>query len=234
MNFHEVIMTVRPTTLTLLLLSALIMACESDRITETRQAPGGVPRVDPRIFTTLSVVPSTVTLEQEEQLQLEIYAQDQRGAYMADTGGVTFYSSDSAVARVSSKGMVTAGAVGTADILVTKIIAGVARIAKVKATIFHANALGSLILTADLSRGWQPAVAHMKAGGTVQWVIAGPLSWSEVPHEMLYLMDSSYTITDSLDLRTGAATRKLLTPGILRYCSAGCWDPPDHGVVYVH
>ncbi len=91
----------------------------------------------------------------------------------------------------------------------------------------------NLVITADLERGWQPSVAHLTAGGTVQWLTAGPRSWSDVPHRMPYLLDKGYTVVDSLDLSTGSATLKLMTAGEYRYCSAGCWDPPDFGILYV-
>jgi hypothetical protein len=34
-------------------------------------------------------------------------------------------------------------------------------------------------------------------------------------------------------LSSGSATRRFTTPGTYHYCSGGCWDPPDFGVVYV-
>jgi plastocyanin len=226
-------MTPRTITLILLVTSACI-GCESNRVTESVLPGINRPRPDPSVLTTLEVLPSTVTLEQGFTVQLGIVARDQRGARMADAGGVTFTSSDSAIAKVSSSGFVTAVAAGTADILVTKTVAGVTRSAAMKATILPATPLANVVLTADLKRGWQPSVAHLIVGGTVQWVTAGPLSWSEVPHRMLYLLDTEYSVMDSLDLSTGSTTRKFETAGEYRYCSAGCWDPPDFGVVYVH
>ena len=91
-----------------------------------------------------------------------------------------------------------------------------------------------MVIRADLERGWQPSVAHLTAGGTVEWLTAGPRSRSDVPHGFLYLMDKRYAVVDSMDLSTGSATLKLPTAGEYLYCSAGCWDPPDFGVFYVH
>ncbi|MBA3557968.1 MAG: Ig-like domain-containing protein [Gemmatimonadaceae bacterium] len=227
-------MTARSITLMLLVTSAFSIACESTRVTESVQPGVDPPGLDPSVFTTLEVLPSTVTLEQGSTVQLGIVARDQRGVLMADAGAVTFSSSDPAIATVSGSGMVTGVAAGTADILVTKTAAGVTRSAKMKATTRRATPSDTLVITADLQRGWQPSVAHLTVGGTVKWVTAGPRSWSDVPHRMLYLMDKGYTIVDSLDLSTGSATLKLLTEGEYRYCSAGCWDPPDGGIVYVH
>jgi plastocyanin len=218
----------------LLVLSALGIACESARVTESVQPGIAPPDVDPPVFTTLEVLPSTVTLEEGSTVQLGIVARDQRGVQMSITGPPTFSSSDPAIANVSGSGMVTGVAAGTADILVTKTVAGVTRDAAMKATVRRATPSSNLVITADLQRGWQPAVAHLTVGGTVQWLTAGARNWSNVPHRMLYLLDKGYLVVDSLDLSTGSATLKMMTTGEYRYCSAGCWDPPDFGIVYVH
>ena len=227
-------MTARSITLMLLLTSALSIACEGNRVTASVQPGPDQPGPDPSVFTTLEVSPSTVTLEQGATVQLTIFARDQQGVLIAGVSGVTFSSSDPAIATVSASGMVTAVAAGTADIWVTRTVAGVTRSAAMKATIREATLSASLLITADLQRGWQPSVAHLTVGGTVQWVTAGARSWSDVPHRMLYLLNKEYAPVDSLDLSTGAATLKLLTAGEYRYCSAGCWDPPDFGIIYVH
>jgi plastocyanin len=226
-------MTARSITLMLLVTSALSVACESDLITQVQPGPDSVPRpLDPSMFTTLEVVPSTVTLEQGSTVQLEIIARDQRGALL-DAGGLTFSSSDPGIAKVNGVGAVTGVAPGTADITVTKTVAGVTRSAAVKATIRQALPSANLVITADLRLGWQPSVAHLTVGGTVLWVTAGPRSWSDVPQRMLYLLNDRYEAVDSLDLSAGFATLKLLKEGEYRYCSAACWDPPDFGIVYV-
>jgi plastocyanin len=230
-------MTARSITLMLLVSSALSIACESTRVTESVQPGIAPPGLDPSVFTTLEVLPSTVTLDQGSTVQLQIVARDQRGTLIVHSPGTTFSSSDPAIATVSGSGMVTGVAAGTADISVTKTIAGLTRSAAMKATIrqpIPPIPSASLVITADLQRGWQPAVAHLTVGGTVQWLTAGPRSWSGVPHRMLYLLDAGYAAVDSLDLSTGSATLKLLTAGEYRYCSAGCWDPPDFGIIYVH
>ena len=153
---------------------------------------------------------------------------------MTTGGAATFTTSDSAVARVSGTGMVTGVSAGTAAISVTKMIAGVTRSVAVKATIRQVTPSANLVLTADLERGWQPSVAHLTLGGTVEWVTAGPRSWSDMPHRMLYLLDKRYVAIDSVDLSTGSAKLRLMTKGEHRYCSAACWDPPDFGIVHVH
>lgn len=220
--------------LLLLLTAAFSVACESNRVIEpVRRGPDQRP-LDPSVFTTLEILPDTVTLEEGATVQLEIVARDQRGAVMPNLTGVTFSSSDPAIASVSSSGLVKGVTAGLADISATKTLTLVTRSAAMRATIRPVTPSASLVITADLSRGWQPSVAHLAAGGTVQWVTAGPRSWSGVPHGMLYLLDKNYEAVDSLDLRTGSATLTIMTAGEYRYCSAACWDPPDYGVVYVH
>lgn len=224
-------MKARPITLILLVISVFGTAC--DPATDSVQPRRDPPTVDPPAATTLEVLPSTVTLEQGNTVQLEVFVRDQRGQPIVPLGPLTFSSSDPAIATVSNGGFVTGVAPGAVDISVTKMVAGIAKSAAMKATVLQATTLANLVLTADPKSGWQPTVAHMTAGGTVQWV-AGPRSWSDVPQRWLWLLDKSYSVVDSLDLSTGSATRKLEIPGEYRYCSAGCWDPPDFGVVYVH
>src|SRR5438874_10742317 len=145
-------MTARSITLMLFVTSALSIACESNRATEIMQ-----PGADPSVLTTLEVLPSTITLEQGSTVQLEIFPRNQRGVIMADAAGVSFSSSDPAVARVSGSGLVTGVGAGTADILVTKPLAGVTRSAAMKAAILQATPFSRQVVTADLKLGWQPS-----------------------------------------------------------------------------
>ncbi len=226
-------MTARSIALILFVTAAFTVACESTRVTEPEPPPVDPP-VEPAVFTTLEVSPSTVTLEQGLEVQLAIVARDQRGDPIQDYGQAIFTSSDPTVATVHRSGVVTAVATGTADISVTKSISGVTRSAGMTAIIRAATPSADLVLIADMQRGWQPSVTHLASGGTVTWKTAGPRSWGDTPHGKLFLMDKAYTVVDSLDLSSGSATRKLVTVGEYRYCSASCWDPPDYGVVYVH
>ncbi len=218
-------MTARSITRMLLATLALGSACESNRGTGLNSS----------VVTTLQVLPSSVWLDQGSTLTLSITGGDRRGAPVTETVRTTFSSSDTAVARVDGNGVVTGVAPGTAEISATKTVAGVTRTAAMTAAIRRASPPADLKLTAD-ELGWQPSEAQLAAGGTVQWLPASPRSWSDVPHRMLYLFDDKGKghAVDSLDLRTGFATRKFMTAGVYRYCSAGCWDRPDFGVVHVH
>lgn len=230
-------MIARAISLMLLLTSVVSIACEGNRITESVQPQPDPPppQVDPSVLTTLEVVPSTVTLDEGSTVQLEVTARDQRGLLIGGVSGITFSSSVPSVAVVSNSGIVRAVAAGIADISVTRTVAGVTLSAAMRATIRQPVPSADLVITADMHRGWQPAVAHLTAGGSVKWVTAGPQSWSGVPQRMLYLFDADYyAVVDSLDLSNGSATLKLLTPGAHPYCSAACWDPPDYGIIHVH
>ncbi len=229
-------MTARSITLMLLATLTLGSACDSNRATQPAPLvqplhPAGP---DSSVLTALEASPDFVVLYWGTTVELRITAYDQRGRHMTDAGGVTFSSSDSAVARVNSSGLVTGVATGTVEISVTKTVAGVTRSATMTAAVRPASPLADLKLTADLERGWQPSVGHLRAGGTVQWLTVGPRSWSGVEQRVLFLLDKNYEVVDSLDLSTGTATLRLMTAGQYPYCSAGCLTAPDYGIVYVH
>ncbi len=232
-------MTARSITLILVVTLTLGSACESSRATQPVPLVQPVQPLQPAqpyspVLTALVASPNYVVLYQGTTVTLRITAYDQLGRRMTDAGGVTFSSDASAVARVDSSGLVTGVAAGTVEISATKTVAGVTLSATMTAAVRPASPLDDLKLTADLERGWQPSVGHLRAGGTVQWLTAGPRSWSGVEHRVLYLLDKDYEVVDSLDLSTGSATLRLMTAGEYRYCSAGCLTAPDFGIVYVH
>lgn len=227
-------MTVRSGAFILLAAAAFSMACDVGR-SSGALPPEPIPTgPNASVLTTLQVLPSSVTLEQVGTTELQVIARDQRGVLMAPAGTLTFRSSNPAIARVSDSGVITGVAAGTADIFVTKTVSGVTRVVAMQATVRSATPVASLSITADLVNGWQPSVAHVTLGGTVRWVVTTPRSVGDVPHRMLYVYDRRTRSFDSLDLRAGFATRTFVTPGEYTFCSAGCFDPPDGGVVYVH
>jgi hypothetical protein len=221
--------------LVLLIALATSISCDGNRVTETVVNQAVIaPKVDPPVFTTLDISPQFDTLPEGLEKQVNMLARDQRGHLIWTRGTLNFTSSDTAVARVTPYGFMTAAGGGSATISVTQTLAGVTLSATASVTVIAATPLSSVVLTADQTRGWQPAIAHLIAGGTVTWQTAWPVSWSGVAHEKVYLLDQDYREIGSLDLTTGSATLKLVTPGAYRYCSAGCWDPPDFGIIYVH
>lgn len=56
-------------------------------------------------------------------------------------------------------------------------------------------------------------------------------SWSQ-PTDILWLMGDNHEIIEQLDLKSGIAEWTFATAGTYRYCSGGCWDPPDWGVIH--
>jgi uncharacterized membrane protein YidH (DUF202 family) len=222
-------------TLVLLIALATSISCDGNRVTETIVNQAVItPKVDPPVFTTLDISPQFDTLAEGAEKQVNMLARDQRGHLIWTRGTLSFTSSDTAVARVTPYGFMTAVGGGTATISVKQTLVGVTLSATASVTVIPATPLSSVVLTADHTRGWQPAIAHLIAGGTVTWQISHPINWSGVAHEKVYLLDRDYREIASLDLSAGSATRKFVTPGAYRYCSGWCWDPPDFGVIYVH
>ena len=125
----------------------------------------------------------------------------------------------------------TAIAGGFADISITIVIGTTSKSAHFRTYVFRAVSPDSIILTSGRI-GWEPSQAQVKPGGTVQWRI-GAIDWAGVPVTHIYLMDEQYGIVDSVDVRTGSATRRFESGGLVTYCSGYCWDAPDWGVIYV-
>ncbi len=224
-------MLARSITTLLLFTCAVGSACDGARPTDSgRRFTHGVPLT---VFTSLQLVPDAVTMKEGWTAPIEIVALDQKGRRMTLAEGYTISSSNPAVATMHSAGYISSYSAGAAEITVTKTVGDVTLSAVVKTTILPADPSAELILTAHATRGWEPSVAHLIAGGTVLWKTERDVGWSGVPHGMLYLLDKDYTIVDSLDLSAGSVTKTFKVSGTFRYCSAGCWDPPDFGVVHV-
>ena len=49
-----------------------------------------------------------------------------------------------------------------------------------------------------------------------------------------YLLDMNYAVLDSLYWNNGLITHTFAAPGAYRFCSGGCWDPPEFGIIYSH
>ena len=222
-------MSARSMSFVLLSAFAVGVACQSERLTESTLS-------QPPVLSTLEILPGNVTVEQGWPVALSVRAFDQWGGRMYSPA-LEFSSRDTTIARVTrvhGDPWLVGVKPGTAEIQARMSIDGVTLSAVMTAAITAATPAGDLLLTADAVHGWMPPVAHLKAGGSVEWRTVGPVSWSDVPHRFLYLMNEKYAVLDSLDLRSGSAKRTFVTAGEYRYCSAGCWDPPDFGVVYVH
>jgi len=229
-----------------IVLPALLLfgsACGSERALEpltpappVRQPPVPKPPVPEPVLTSLEVTPSILDLDPGGSWQLSIVARDQRGVGINLGDSVACASNDPAVAEVGPKGFVRAVASGTAEITVRVTSRGASRVATVKVVVRHVRVddlATATVITADPAHGWPASVTHIPVGGTVTW-IAGLVDWAGVPQETIWIMDKNYQTLERLPLRDGRATKKFETRGTFPYCSGGCWDPPDFGVVQVH
>jgi hypothetical protein len=221
--------------LVLLIALATNTSCDANRVTETGETQKVIPHwIDPPVLTTLDILPQFDTLLEGGEKMVEVWGRDQRGKLIWPQGVLTFSSSDTTVATVTEYGFMIAAGGGNSTISVTQTLGGVTLSATASVTVIAATPLSSVVLRRDQTRGWQPAIAHLIAGGTVTWETAWPNIWSTLEQDKLYLLDKDYRGTASLDLTSGSATLKFVTPGAYRYCSGGCWDPRDFGIIYVH
>lgn len=211
----------------LLSCAALTAGCRSDGSVEPEPyQPPVVP-----VLTTLELKPATVVIEQGNSFDPTIVSLDQFGNYVRTNGALTFSSNDPLIASVSNNGRITAHEPGLAAITATMSIGGVTKSAGVQVSVKGGVFLDEVVLKAG-STGWTPYVTYLVAGGTARWV-ADPPNWAGMPHGKLYVMDSVWTVIDSLDLSSGQASRRLHTKGRIWYCSGICWDEPDVGIIVV-
>lgn len=211
----------------LLGVAALCLGCNDGRLTGARSTPPPA-----REFATLEVQPRPIVLWLKEDAFLNVVARDQRGAPLTSEAISRFTSSDPAIATADDDGVISAVAVGTTEITVTTVAGGMARTASVPVTVRRGTPLDSAAVTS--SGGWGPSSVHVIAGGTVRWSVSDSISWAGAPQRTLWLFTSRWRSLDSLDLRGGNATRRFPSAGVYRYCSGGCWDPPDFGTIVVY
>lgn len=217
---------------------AAAVNCNGPRVTDS--APRAVPPrdsttrvVSSSVLATFTMGPPTVVMSQGDGTRLRPFAWDQYDRPMWIAGLVTFTSTDSTVATVSDSGLVTAVGAGLAEIRANLTLQGVTRIARVEVTSLDTLPRDSVVVTSG-DGGWQPSIARVLAGGTVRFSTRGIVNWAGEPHGKIYFLSSDYMTTlDSLVLSSGSVTRKFSAVGEHRYCSGGCWDPPDFGLIRV-
>ena len=127
-------MTTRSPWAVLVVCLAVGVACGSDGGVEAT-APESEP---PPLFTTLAVLPTAADLfavAPGNTVQLTIGAYDQTGAPMPNAAAASYSTSAPAIAGVSTGGVVTAVAPGTAVITATLTLGGITRTASMRATI---------------------------------------------------------------------------------------------------
>jgi hypothetical protein len=152
----EPIMMKPSLTLILPLCVALAVACRSDGVGVEPQSQ------QQRVLNRLEVTPSSIGLFQGYTHQLTISAWDQYGAKMPEpvegawADKATFSSTAPEIAEVSSSGLVTGLAPGTAEITATLTLAGVTATASMTTSVWESDALAGVYeLTAPITQdGW--------------------------------------------------------------------------------
>ena len=183
------------------------------------------------VFTALELIPDSLWIPQGAEVQVFPQARDQWGSSMNVESPDSYASSAPAIAAVNGWGLVTAVAPGTAAVSATVTMGGYTRSAVMTATVFDSAASDTLVFTWGSRYGWHPPFGNLKAGGIVVWR-SDPDGYSGAAK--IYLSDINDAVFDSLDWNNGSVTHRFAAPGVYRFCSGGCWDPPDGGVIYVH
>lgn len=164
-------------------------------------------------------------IEPGDTLRLVAALRDQRGRpVQLPAGAVAYASASPAVASVSSTGLVTGVAPGHTTIRALLPQGQITYHAATYVIVLDPTPVDLLLMNFS-ERGWQPSIARVAAGGTVRWATN--------QKTMLWFTDADYRVVDSLDLRGGSATRRFETPGTVRYCTGGCWDPQEWGVIHI-
>jgi hypothetical protein len=210
-----------------------VIACDTrDQVVDPTPLPPPPPTIPGESqFASVRLTPAIVSLEEGDTVRLKAVPVDFKGSDLQVPHTVTYGSHAPSVATVSETGLMTARAGGYTDISATVVIGTTTRGVTRRTYVFSAVSPDSIVLTSG-KNGWDPAQAQVSPGGTVEWRI-GEVDWAGLPVKHIYLMDQRYSIVDSVDVRTGSATRRFDSRGFVSYCSGACWDPPDWGVIYV-
>jgi len=121
-------------------------------------------------FTSVSLAPGSATLIVTTTQQINATALDQNGTAMS---GATFNFQSSApnIASVTSGGLVTGVALGSASITATGTIGGVSKTAQASITVTVPGTTANVNAGEDLK--FTPTRVDIVAGGTVSWQIGG-------------------------------------------------------------
>lgn len=128
--------------------------------------------VDPgnRVFTTFTVSPTEATVLVGATQRLTAIARDQSSATMSGLS-VSYASSDQAIATVTSAGVVTGVAPGTARITATGTVGSVTKTATADITVTN-TAPQSASVTASAASTFDPSQVTVARNGTVTWTFA--------------------------------------------------------------
>lgn len=144
------------------------------------KAGGDTPQ-QPPTYTSLTVSPSSGSVQVGATLQLAATPRDQYGAAMSGLGSAQWSSSSSAVATVSASGLVTGVAAGTATITATLASGGTTKTATATITVTTTTAPpppppppgNSTATVTTPGESFSPQTVTIAAGGTVTWQISG-------------------------------------------------------------
>ena len=214
--------------------AAGVIACDTrDQIVEPPPAPLPPPVTIPgeSRFAAVRLTPASRAFIEGDTVRLKAVPVDALGSEIQVPYAVTYVSQAPSIATVSETGLLTAISGGASDISAAIVIGSTTKRTTRRTHVFAAVSPSSIVLTSG-KNGWEPTQAQVTPGGTVEWRI-GPIDWAGIPAAQIYLMDELYNIVDSVDVRTGSATRRFEARGFISYCSGYCWDPPDWGVIYV-
>lgn len=215
-------LTKRPATPVLLTCAAFGVACGSDGGFEPEQPPAVI------IFTTFEVSPTLAdlsTLAGANTLQLTLSARDQTGAPMPGAAATTYSSSAPSIAGVSSSGVVTGAAPGTAVIAATLTLGGITLSDAMTATVHgpsgnvarlrvvHADdelpdldvVVGGAKVLTGLTYANASDYLQVKPDQHYVEVIARGLGWIEA-RDMSFTAGGSYTLVPCCALMDGFST----------------------------
>jgi plastocyanin len=177
------------------------------------QAGGGASPV----FTSLTISPSSGSVQVGGTLQLTATPRDQLGAAMGGLGAAQFATGSASIATVSAAGTVTGVAAGTATITATLVSGGVTRTATATVTVTTTappppppppgNSTASVTTVDD---SFSPRTVTITAGGTVTWTISGST------HNVTF-SGAAPTGGNIPDTRSGSFTRTFPTAGSYNY-----------------
>ena len=166
----------------------------------------GDPPTGNTVFTSVSVDPANPTVIVGSTTQLTATAKDQNGGNMS---GATFayQSNNQSIATVTSAGVVTGVAAGTARITVTGTIGTVSKTANVDVTVTLPGQTANVVATAG--NAFNPPTVAITPGGTVTWTF-------NALHNVTFA-DTPGAPGDIGNTSTGSVPRQFSTAGTFNY-----------------
>ena len=188
--------------------------------------------VDVPVPTKFLLSPDSASVQELDQFQLTSELRDQSNHTMIFQPTATYSSSDTSVAKVTSKGFVTAMAPGRAVITAKTFLAQPALSDSTVVTVYKASLRAHPAIDA-LTNGWSPNVVRIRAGDGVEWH-SGLIATSGTPVTSVWLWNNADPVNyDEVTFTDGVGRRTFANPGTYTYCSGGCWDPPEFGTIIV-